>query len=77
VVFSVMDFSAQTEFERLHYLERLKARVPSVLDKTDTPLNTGKAGGCVGPGTLITKYLQSRQRRAELLDSPRRYASIV
>ena len=27
VVFSVMDFGTQTEFERIHYLERLKSRL--------------------------------------------------
>ena len=35
VVFSVMDFTAQTEFERIHYLERLKARLKRKLDQLD------------------------------------------
>ena len=35
MVFSVMDFTAPTEFERIRYLERLKARLKKKFDQLD------------------------------------------
>jgi hypothetical protein len=35
VVFSVMDFGAQTEFERIRYLERLKARLKKKFEQLE------------------------------------------
>jgi hypothetical protein len=35
VVFSAMDFGAQTEFERIRYLERLKGRLKKKFEQLD------------------------------------------
>jgi hypothetical protein len=35
VVFTVLDFSLQTEFERIRYLERLKARLKKKFDQLE------------------------------------------
>jgi hypothetical protein len=42
VVFSVMDFGAQTEFERIRYLERLKASLKKKFEQLEVLITVQK-----------------------------------